>query len=368
MMPLSKLALALSTAVAILGTQNARAQIAPNSQTFFASDAPIALTLEAPLAELFASKDASTNLLTMKKTKVSGTVKYGTAVFPVEVRMRGFSSLTACQFPKLTLKFQKENTIGTVFEGLGKLDLSTHCDAKDSSKNFMAAMDYAHREALVYRWLKIMNIPAYAARMANLTYKDTSGKTPLATITKPAFFIENLSSFLKRADGIEIRAIDDEQHGKAPDNEEHRAAYTSLPDHPQIDREQLARITLFENMIGNYDYLLERDLIWNLKLIELKDGRWFPIPLDFNLSSVTKGEEVQDISYNEFFNGVDAAVKLKLIGELESKKSELYDAVALLESNSNGTAAFRAALKVKFERLEVIKAQILKAQAEPTKP
>lgn len=355
-----KIIFALLTALLISNSAVA-SEILPNTDVLFAGDTAIAVSLEAPFSELFANKEKVADKFLVKKLKVIGKLIYGEAVIPVEIRMRGFSSLTKCKFPKLTLKISKTAAVGTIFEGLEKVDLSTHCEATKNDQNFMGGMEFAHREALVYRWLKIMDIPAYSIRMASVTYKDSSLLKPLPSVTKPAFFIENLSSFLKRADGIEIRSIVDlDQHPASPDTKEHRAAYREFGQHPQIDRTQLARITLFENLIGNYDYLLERDLIWNLKLIELKDGRWFPIPLDFNLSGVSRGEEVRDISYNEFFSGAEKDLQLKLIEELVTKKELLYQAITLLESNSVGMNAFREALNSKLKALEILKSELLK--------
>ena len=163
--------------------QPAPVQQPPHPPDLFTATDPLAITLEAPLHELFAKDDN-------EDVSVPGIVSYkdpssGSEVKrEAQVSVRGHTSRreTECTFPKLKLKF-KEGDV---------LKIGTHCgEASDEALSpkygRLANEKSPQREALVYRLLQAADVPTLRARPASVTYME-SGQPPL---TRKALLVED---------------------------------------------------------------------------------------------------------------------------------------------------------------------------------
>src|SRR5687767_2138753 len=135
-------------------------QVPPSS--VFASSHLLSIEIEAPLAELFAHR-TSQNFLEIKKQKVFGTLRYfdenGRRIaVAIQLRIKGFSSIRLCRFPKLELKIDKTSSRGTIFDRTGSIDLNTHCDYEDPEMRARSKYD-SHREELLYQLARVLEIP-----------------------------------------------------------------------------------------------------------------------------------------------------------------------------------------------------------------
>jgi hypothetical protein len=236
----------------------------------------MALTVEAPLQELFAKGEED------EKFSVPGRVSYKDPSSGVTVQreamvsVRGHTSRreTECTFPKLKLKFTEGD----------ELKIGTHCgestdEALSPKYGRLANEKSPHREALVYRLLQAAEVPTLRARPATVTYVD-KGRPPL---TRKAMLVEDDGDARKRLQGtIEIPM---EQFGDA-------TARGALAD--------AGRIAFGQAMIGNFDWHLRnfpddvyrgnvRKPIWNVLAFDRGDGKAALLAKDFDLAGMVVG-------------------------------------------------------------------------------
>jgi hypothetical protein len=343
--------------------ESSKALVQPNGSQLFASDDIIAIRLEAPFSELFAKKAGG--LFEAKKTWVDGKIYAGDHEIAVRLRMRGYSSLgILCSFPKLMLKFDKEASKGTVFEGVNKVDLGTHClDEKEAKeKKKFEGLRFPHREALLYQWAKVLEVPTYAARSATVTYTDSSRINPMPSLTRPAFFLEHLSSLKKRAQAIEIRPVNDSLHPfeDLTAKDAPKLVWKSPEESTALSRDQLARVAFFESLIGNGDWRMSSTELWNVKVLELPSGEWITIPMDFNFSSIALGVPVGETNWAHgafaFWPAASKEVRLRIIEDFEAKKSALFETVESLKiDDPDGYKKAKESLASKFETFAKMK-------------
>jgi hypothetical protein len=241
-----------------------------------AGNGPIALTLAAPLQELFdkGSED--------EKFSVPGRVSYKDPSSGVDVQreatvsVRGHTSRreTECTFPKLKLTFKEGD----------ELKIGTHCgessdEALSPKYGRLANEKSPHREALVYRLLQAAEVPTLRARPATVTYVDKA-QTPL---TRKAFLVEDDGDAKKRLQGT--AEIPMEQFADA-------TARGALAD--------AARIWFGQAMIGNFDWHLRnsqedvyrgnvRKPIWNVLAFDRGGGKTALLAKDFDLAGMVVG-------------------------------------------------------------------------------
>ena len=241
-----------------------------------AETGPIALTLEAPLQELFARGSENESF------SVPGSVSYKDPGSGVEVQreaqvsVRGHTSRaeTECSFPKLKLKF-KEGDV---------LKIGTHCgesaDETLSEKyGRMANERSPRREGLVYRLLQAADVPTLRTRPATVTYVDQAQ----APLTRQALLVEDDGDARKRLKGT--AEITMEQFGSVKT----RGA--------SVDA---ARIAFGEAMIGNFDWCLKyapddiyrcnaRKPLWNVLAFDRGNGTAALLIKDFDLAGMVVG-------------------------------------------------------------------------------
>jgi hypothetical protein len=249
---------------------------ASDTPDFLSGDGTAALTLEAPLRELFEKGQEDENF------SVSGKVTYKDAsgqdvVLPdVRVSVRGHTSRreTECTFPKLKLKFP----------GKASLKIGTHCGEGSgqtlSTKYGRLPNESApHREALVYSLLRAAEVPTLRSRPARITYIDGGGEP----LVRNALLLEDDDDAMKRLGGR--TEIPMESFGSV-------VARGASAD--------AARIAFGEALIGNFDWCMrfapddiyrcnQPKPLWNVLAFDRGDGKAAIAVKDFDLAGVVVG-------------------------------------------------------------------------------
>jgi hypothetical protein len=285
--------------------------------------------------------------------RLSWTDKKGHHELPVDVHLRGNTSQSGsqCPFPKMTLTFKKDRdgervSKGTLFDGLKTVGVGTHCGGKPgSSVRFHRVWGglSPYREALIYKVQALLSIPGFEAAQASFTYIDSkTGKGPIepkpsgfaVNQPMPAFFLEDIKTFVKYADGKEIRAADAtlKDRDKAylftsvVNAQKDASAAGSRVD--PIDPKVLIRILLFQGLIGNYDWHLrispadipDSQGLWNVKVVET-GGHWVIFPYDYDLAGWVKSQNfalgLPNFADTRFFKPQDIA---EVVAEFREKR------------------------------------------------
>jgi hypothetical protein len=162
-----------------------------------------------------------------------------------------------CNFPPLMIKFNKQDVKGTLFKGIKKIKLVTHCQNKKK-----IYQQYLYREYLVYKLYNIFTDESYRVRLARITYEFTGKKGK--KITKDGFFIEP-NNMLADRNGAKYFKIE-EGKGFA------------------MNSDQGSFLSVFQFMIGNTDWAFTGD--HNVKRLKPKTGACIAVPYDFDYSGI----------------------------------------------------------------------------------
>jgi hypothetical protein len=216
----------------------------------FQTQAPLAVTLQAPWAELLRNpKDPR---------KYPAVLSYGDAHrLDATVQTRGITRLRICRFPPIRLRFEKAATAGSEFAGQDALKLVTHCKTGD---------DYLYvQELLAYRIYNLMTPQSFRARPLEVTYRDSQGGKSEGP--RFAFLIEDASDMARR---------NDLERDKRP--RLRPADYDPLA---------LSRLMLFEYLIGNTDWDVTAgphadECCHNTRIFSHGDGKRVAVPYDFD--------------------------------------------------------------------------------------
>ncbi|MEO8992511.1 MAG: hypothetical protein ABI284_08445 [Nitrosospira sp.] len=305
---------------------------------------------------------------------------------PVLVQLRGNTSQSEsqCPFPKMTLNFEKDQATdervskGTLFDGLKSIGIGTHCGGKPgSSVRFHRVWggQSPHREALVYKVQELLSIPGFQASATTFSYIDrNTGRGPIepqpsgfaVNRPMPAFFLENIKTFVKYADGREIRSAD--ARFKDPDKpyiftsivnatKDARAAGSVID---PIDREAIIRIMLFQALIGNYDWHLrispddsdDSSSLWNMKVVEA-DHKWIVFPYDYDLAAWVKLDnspaELPGFD-NNFYKPADISA---VVAEFKAKRTDIEALVDdLANEDQSGARSIKEQIKSFYNALD----------------
>lgn len=183
-----------------------------------------------------------------------------TLVFNIKIETRGNFRRDPdnCVFPPLRINFKKSQVKGTLFEGLDKVKLVTHC-----RPNSRVYRQYVMGEYLVYRVFNILTDTSFRVRPFFVNYVDEpSGKKSQESF---AFFIEP-------DDALEDRLGLDETKKKY-----------FFQDSTQYGH--VSRLVMFQYFVGNTDWAVST--LHNIKLFKPEDSeRPYAIPYDFDWCGV----------------------------------------------------------------------------------
>ncbi|MCP4217920.1 MAG: hypothetical protein GY765_24975 [bacterium] len=180
-------------------------------------------------------------------------------ILNVKVKTRGKTRRNPklCDSPPLTVKFDKKETVGTIFRKQGKLKLVVPCKRKISAFDH-----YLMKEYFAYRLYNILTKKSFRVRLANITFVDSEGKSK--TYRKYAFFIESDKKMAKR--------------NKCKKDKSGRLHWKMKDGTAQVV------LSVFQFMIGNTDWSLPGR--HNVKIIrdeKVKD-LFYAVPYDFDMS------------------------------------------------------------------------------------
>lgn len=226
------------------------------TERLFGPDEPLEFTLAADFKQVFRSRDT----LNVKRHKATLTVKDSSGnpvTLAVEISPRGHFRLRneVCNFPPLRLIFPKTGLKGTPFAGQNALKLGTHCQQRDKEYH-----EYPVREHATYEVLNMFTDASFRSRLANVTYIPAGEEKE--QVTRLAILIEDESDMAKR-NGGRIQTV---RGGRFAD----------------MDPLQTALISTFAYFVGNTDFSLSS--LHNVRLVFLADGRYMPVPYDFDWS------------------------------------------------------------------------------------
>ena len=297
---------------------------------------PAVLTLDAPLSELF-QKDSGN-----EEYAVRGTVSYkgpdgsDVTLRDVMVSVRGHTSETECSFPKLKLKAK----------GSGSLKIGTHCGEEPDdtlSKKYGRLTNEKSplREALAYKLLEALDVPALRTRPARITYVDSSGSAAAAPLVRNAILVEDDADAMKRVGGTTELSM--ETFGDVRKRSASRDA---------------ARIAFGEALIANFDWCLkfsaddvyrcnEQKPLWNLLAFDRGGGQAALLMKDLDLAGIVVGTHPWFSSiFNPAFVPSKSESDVEVISQVQRTRS-LYsraDLDALRRDFAGRKAAVYAAL------------------------
>lgn len=228
------------------------------TERLFGPDEPLEFTLAADFKQVFRSRDT----LNVKTHKATITVKDSSGnpvTIPIEIAPRGHFRLRndVCNFPPIRLIFPKSGLKGTPFAGQDALKLGTHCQQRDKEYH-----EYPVREHATYEVLNIFTEASFRSRLATVTYVPVGEEKD--QITRIGLLIEDEGDMSKR-NAARIQTV---RGGTFAD----------------MDPAQTALISVFAYFVGNTDFS-----VWslhNVRLLATADGRYVPVPYDFDWSGV----------------------------------------------------------------------------------
>ncbi len=237
-----------------------------------------------------------------------------TIVLDLKIATRGNFRRKAenCNFPPLKLNFKKKQVKYTLFEGINKIKLVTHCKSKSNKYE-----QYTIEEHLIYRAYNIITDTSFRVRLALINYLDTvSGKK---TQQSYGFFIESDGAFEDRLQANESK----EKY--------------LLQDNTRYDH--IGKLAMFQYMVGNTDWAVST--LHNIKLF-VTDTLQPPyaIPYDFDWCGAVNAfyakplprfelETVQERLYRGYCRDIEEY--LQYAGWYLEKKEEIYALIGNFE-------------------------------------
>ncbi len=229
----------------------------------FSDDAVLELRIEAPLTTLVRERSDTEYL--------DGFIYFNDASgaeqqLDLKLRARGRyrRQVDTCPFPPVRLNFRKKQVEGTVFEGVDKLKLVTHC--RNSSD---AYEQNVLKEYLAYRIFNLLTDYSLRVRLLRIEYVDTQNSGDPET--RYAFLIEDDELFTDRVG--------------APQAE---VPYTN---YENLEANQASLVAVFQYLIGNTDFSMvagAKDDICchNVGLFTIATDRYLPVPYDFDFAGL----------------------------------------------------------------------------------
>jgi len=179
---------------------------------------------------------------------------------PVKIKARGNFRRNYCSFPPFKLNIKKADFDNEYLDGTGAMKFVTQC------KSAWEYETYLLKEYLIYKMYNVLTDFSFRARLVEMTYVDSSRKRN-NTFTKYGFLIEPVKSVEKRMNATRIKS---------------GAIRMS-----QMEPEAMARVALFEYMIGNTDWSVSGQ--HNVKVFKILDFNHpdpVPVPYDFDYTGM----------------------------------------------------------------------------------
>lgn len=220
--------------------------------TIFDNDIQVELIIEADFKYLIDNREI---IALPAKVRITAGDTICDLEATIEVRGNFRRDARNCDFPPLRLRFEERTINGTLLEGNDNLKIVTHC--KEGSKQFQ---QFIAREYTTYQLYNVLSPYSLKVKMVDVTYIDVNGG--LEPIEDQAFLIEDIDNLARMNWMTEFE-------GKVNENE--------------IERANLLRVSVFQYMIGNSDWIIEFSK--NLKFLK-GDENMLIIPYDFDYTAM----------------------------------------------------------------------------------
>lgn len=302
------------------------------------------MKITAPFQTLFAKK--SSNNLTELNSLIDGTLEVfneyskETEIYDVQLKMRGNMTLSYCDFPKLKIKFKKEQTSKKRLFNRKSYDLATHCinQVTEYSSYFTSKILAAspHRESCIFELQHDLGLVSPLTRNAVIDYIDNSLPEQIITYkNKNAFFSESTGSLTKRLNALyPVIGIKDFSKKLLPGAEDDaddlpQRLFVNVKENPQVSLDEVLKLTLFQILVSNRDFFIKTDStispygdiqLWNVKLIAQDEKKWMIYGNDFNLASIIQNGEQTESQFAAPMKDID---KFKIIGSGQDRRKAL---------------------------------------------
>jgi hypothetical protein len=225
----------------------------PSNTPLFKSETPLEVTLTLNVKQIKKDRgqDAPWRAATLSYVDNGKTV-----TIPIRARTRGVWRLRHCDFPPLRLDIKDKDAKGTVFADIDEPKLVTFC------RNSALYESYVLQEAQLYRVQRVLTDAAHKVRIVRMTYTDSA--TGKVEATRHSFIIEDPAQVAVRLGGGVVK-----QKGASP---------------ADLDPPAAAMAFTFLYFIANTDVSFNG--LHNGEIIGLNDGRYVPIPYDFDFAGV----------------------------------------------------------------------------------
>lgn len=225
---------------------------ATNPGTFFLSEEPIALTLTTNIKRI---RGDHGDKKPWRDATISYTDSAGKVVtVPAKLKTRGIWRLKNCDFPPVFVNFSREQTKGTLFNGLDKPKLTSFCRDDDNYEQ------YVLQELELYRIYRLLTPISHKARLLEMTYTDSASgkvfaKRAAILLEEPQFMAARIGGPLMKVKGATAEDLE--------------------PFHNAL-------VGVFEYFIANTDFSISG--LHNIELVTDSIGTVYPIPFDFDFS------------------------------------------------------------------------------------
>jgi hypothetical protein len=238
--------------------ENASGQSYEDVNTLFQTDSVLNLTLTFNFDSLFSKNYSESTLYPAVLTFPGNNAVRKKIRINISKRGHFRKSFDVCDFPPLRLQFDKKAGMDSVFNGLSKLKLITHCQNSDTAFDQNILMEY-----YLYKMYNLLTWRSFNVRLARIRYIDRV-KT-YEPMDRWAFFIENPANLAARINGkiLNIKYITPEA----------------------TDPYSYTLMSLFQYMIINQDWSI--GLLHNIELVGIYPGlKPVTIPFDLDMSAM----------------------------------------------------------------------------------
>jgi hypothetical protein len=189
----------------------------------------------------------------------------------IKVKLRGAYRLIHCpEMPPLKLNFKKSDLKTAGLADFDDLKLVPYCLEEEEFSG-----DILFREYLAYKMYNAVSEYSFRVQLLRITYTDTgSGESE----QQWAFLIEDAAQLMSRAGAEKVNEL---------------KAFNLPPD--RFDRENLRLVSVFQYMIGNFDWSIGN--VKNLKFFQ-KNDKIIVVPFDFDFTGLVNAPYLSiDSSY-----------------------------------------------------------------------
>lgn len=225
----------------------------------------------------------------------------------IRLKTRGDFRNKYCNFAPIELNFKNANLGFTDLNKISKIKLTTQCRTSPQDEA------YIFKEYLAYKLFNVLTDTSFRVRLVKTTFIDTEKKRK--PIIHYGFFIEPLELLAARTNTSEVKALSITQKNITPHT--------------------MDRFTLFNYMIGNYDWSVPGQ--HNVKVLKslanLNTTTGIAVPYDFDWSGLVNANyaiPAEDVGIQNvrerIFMGIcrSREVFQKDLKIFEDKKEEFY--------------------------------------------